>query len=80
VTGTGITPENSGRINAVQDPTQGEAEMHSTALAWRMLATHAPVTLLMDLVNPCGPNSLRLLIEEGLPDGEWFTPVKETAA
>lgn len=40
--------------------------------AWRMLETHSPVTLLMDLARPGGPGSRRLLLDEGLPDGDWL--------
>lgn len=44
----------------------------SALFAWRMLETHSPVTLLMDLARPGGPASRRLLDDEGLPDGDWL--------
>jgi hypothetical protein len=39
--------------------------------AWALLAAHSPVTLLMDLARPDGPGSQRLLLDEGMPDGDW---------
>ena len=48
------------------------AEPAAALFAWRMLETHSPVTLLMDLARPGGPGSRRLLLDEGLPDGYWL--------
>jgi len=53
------------------DATTWAAVPAAAPITWKMLTTHHPVTLLMDLARPEGPDSLRLLLDEGLPDGDW---------
>ena len=37
-----------------------------------MLKEHLPLSLLVDLSAPDGPNSRRILDEEGTPDPAWL--------
>ena len=37
-----------------------------------MLAEHVPISLIMDLAVPAGPNSRDILDTEGAPDGTWW--------
>lgn len=43
-----------------------------SARVMAMLSEHVPLSLLVDLVVPGGPDSRRLLDEEGLPDDAWW--------
>lgn len=38
----------------------------------RLLSEHVPLTLLADLASPSGPESPKILEDEGLPDVEWW--------
>ena len=37
-----------------------------------MLAEHVPISLIMDLSGPAGPDSRDILDTEGAPDGTWW--------
>ncbi len=37
-----------------------------------MLHDHVPLSLLMDLTSPTGPESAEILAEEGLPETAWW--------
>jgi hypothetical protein len=37
-----------------------------------MLQEHVPLSLLIDLTNPTGPESAEILVEEGAPETRWW--------
>jgi len=39
-----------------------------------LLEEHVPLSLLMDLVPPTGPDSQDILDTEGAPDDAWWVP------
>lgn len=39
-----------------------------------MLAEHVPISLIMDLSVPTGPDSRDILDTEGAPDSTWWLP------
>ena len=45
---------------------------HDAATVMDLLAEHVPLALLADRVAPGGPESHRILEDEGLPDDAWW--------
>ncbi|HZI98074.1 MAG TPA: hypothetical protein VFD41_11185 [Actinomycetales bacterium] len=39
-----------------------------------MLGDHVPLSLIMDLSAPAGPDSARILDDEGEPESKWWEP------
>ncbi|MEJ5915226.1 hypothetical protein [Pseudokineococcus sp. 1T1Z-3] len=42
-----------------------------------MLGEHVPLSLLMDLTSPKGPDSETILDDEGLPEDSWWGEAEE---
>ncbi|MEJ5945235.1 hypothetical protein WDZ17_07990 [Pseudokineococcus basanitobsidens] len=44
-----------------------------------MLGEHVPLSLLMDLTSPAGPDSETISADEGLPEDSWWDEGGESA-
>jgi hypothetical protein len=54
------------------EPQDAEGSESDESPVMDMLQEHVPLSLLMDLSAPSGPNSETILDEEGTPDDAWW--------
>lgn len=54
------------------EPQRAEAFENTDTGVMDLLHEHVPLSLLMDLSSPSGPNSEAILDEEGAPEDEWW--------
>jgi len=71
------SPENGradGAAADAEDSTSGSEHVMD------MLGEHVPLSLLMDLTSPTGPDSVTIHDDEGLPADSWWDADGEAAA
>ncbi len=59
---------------ADQTASSDEPGMNDPAL--ELLKEHVPLSLIVDLTDPTGPDSKQILNDEGLPEQQWWLPVQ----
>jgi hypothetical protein len=57
----------------VQEPTQDPSDELDPPVM-DLLARHVPLSLLVDIATPTGPDSRRILLQEGTADDPWWEP------
>ena len=68
----GAAPLTGQGVRTAPTPEPDELPLPGHARVMAMLSEHVPLSLLVDLTAPGGPDSRRLLDEEGLPDDAWW--------
>lgn len=65
------TTDSGDAVDEVQTgPAAGEDAADETVMA--MLHEHVPLSLILDLTTPEGPDSASILAEEGQPEDAWW--------
>lgn len=65
------------RGSAPDEPTT-RTEPDEDGPARGLLEEHVPLSLIVDLTDPAGPDSKRILDDEGLPEQQWWLPATQT--
>lgn len=58
----------------VEPDTSTESEQDGPAR--HLLQDHVPLSLIVDLTDPAGPDSQQILDDEGLPEEQWWLPAE----
>jgi hypothetical protein len=56
-------------------PADGDAEVDAESAVMDLLSEKVPLSLIIDLSSPAGPDSEQILDDEGTPDDPWWEPV-----
>lgn len=66
----------SGQSHGQDASAPAEASTSGSEHVMDMLGEHVPLSLLMDLTSPTGPDSVSIHDDEGLPEDSWWDLVE----
>jgi hypothetical protein len=60
---------------AADIPADGDADVDAESAVMDLLSEKVPLSLIIDLSSPAGPDSEQIMDDEGTPDDPWWEPV-----